>query len=74
MTRVLKRFSHRYKENWVEIKINAFFVARFCFFAAWCLFAFWPFSSCFALALCDSGREGEKSNSFYRDLTRAGQE
>lgn len=37
MTRVLKRFSHRYKENWVEIKINAFFVARFCFFAACCL-------------------------------------
>lgn len=55
MTRVLKRFSHRYKENWVEIKINAFFVARFCFFfAACCLLAFWPFSSCFALALCES--------------------
>lgn len=34
MTRVLKRFSHRYKENWVEIKINAFFVARLLFFFA----------------------------------------
>lgn len=59
MTRVLKRFSHRYKENWVEIKINAFFVARFFFFffsAACCLLAFWPFSSCFAWALCESER------------------
>lgn len=75
MTRVLKRFSHRYKENWVEIKINAFFVARFCFFCCLLLFCFLAFFKLFCFGFMRVyERGGEKSNSFYRDSTRAGQE